>query len=221
MGRSLRKSTRSKTNASAKAAKDAGYVRRARQAPTRKQRYARHKGLVSMKIPKDLKSITIANAENSPLLRLPREIRHTIFALPLTRVSRQIYSETATLAYAENCFAFKHEVYMFKWLSKRLLAQREAIRWLMLPSESYRRKEDRRSFSPDLEKKAKKVRKTCPNLVAMEADYALDRILFGSPSRPFKDKRDRDEEPSSEDFSVDSSEDAWKDFREDSSEDSS
>ncbi|KAH7076405.1 hypothetical protein BKA63DRAFT_602209 [Paraphoma chrysanthemicola] len=242
MAPALRKSTRTKTNASAKAAKAAGYVRRP---PTRRQRYKCNKGLVSMKIPKDLEHSTVANAVNSPLLRLPREIRHTIFSyamhaesdwvglyhnrcdrvsrsgtstrarrydiedlsVPLPRVSRQIYSETATVLYSENCFAFKYQFAMFKWLSKRLLAQREAIRWIILPSNAYEDtyKGERWYTSPDLELTTNEVRKTCPNLEEMEEDDTLDRWLFGSPAPLLRDRRNRSEDPSSDDYCDDSS----------------
>jgi hypothetical protein len=53
----LRNSTQQKTDASAKAAKDAGYTRRPRAPLSRKQRYTRNKGLVSMKTPKSLESM--------------------------------------------------------------------------------------------------------------------------------------------------------------------
>ncbi|KAF9699565.1 hypothetical protein EKO04_002325 [Ascochyta lentis] len=84
MAPALRKSTRDKTEASAEAASRAGFVRRsgtprATRAPVpRNKRYARTKGLVSLEKTKGLQHITIANA-NSPLLRLPPEIRNIIF----------------------------------------------------------------------------------------------------------------------------------------------
>lgn len=53
-------------------------------------------------------------------------------AISVPRVCRQIYSETATLLYSENCFAFQSKFAMKKWLSKRLRAQREAICYMML-----------------------------------------------------------------------------------------
>lgn len=61
-------------------------------------------------------------------------------AMRLPLVCRQIYSETATLFYSVNCFAFESDDMMLKWLAKRLLAQREAIRTLMLHSTIYERR---------------------------------------------------------------------------------
>jgi hypothetical protein len=57
MAPSLRKSTQSKTDASAEAAKDVGFKPRPRKPLTCKQRYTRNKGLVSMKITKALESM--------------------------------------------------------------------------------------------------------------------------------------------------------------------
>jgi hypothetical protein len=57
MAPSLRKSTQSKTDASAKPAKDVGFKPRPRKPLTCKQRYTRNKGLVSMKITKALESM--------------------------------------------------------------------------------------------------------------------------------------------------------------------
>jgi hypothetical protein len=57
MAPTLRKSTQQKSDASTKAAQDAGYVRRPRAPLSRKQRYTHNKGLVSMKTPKALESM--------------------------------------------------------------------------------------------------------------------------------------------------------------------
>jgi len=57
MAPSLRKSLRQKTKASAKTAEKVGYTRRPRAPPSRKQRYTRNKGLVSMKPPKALQNM--------------------------------------------------------------------------------------------------------------------------------------------------------------------
>jgi hypothetical protein len=115
---------------------------------------------VSEAIKADKHDSSVANVTDSPLLRLPPEIRNMIFkfasrptwgwiscysnrrghisrsgtstratsrelkgfAINLPRVRRQIYSDTATLIYSENCFVFQSERAMTKWLSKRLLA---------------------------------------------------------------------------------------------------
>lgn len=59
MTRPLRKSTQEKTVASAEAASKAGFVRKPRAPVTRRQRYARNKGLVSMKTPKKLQHMYV------------------------------------------------------------------------------------------------------------------------------------------------------------------
>lgn len=57
MAPTLRKKTRKQTKASAKAAETAGFVRKPRKPLTRRQRYIRNKGLVSLKIPKEYQSM--------------------------------------------------------------------------------------------------------------------------------------------------------------------
>ncbi|KAJ8112266.1 hypothetical protein OPT61_g5329 [Boeremia exigua] len=74
----LRKSTKDKTRASADAADEIIIIYRK---PTpRNKRFLRTKGLVNFRKSKRLQNITYANA-NSPLLRLPAEIRNTIFEI--------------------------------------------------------------------------------------------------------------------------------------------
>lgn len=102
-------------------------------------------------------------------------------AITLPRVSRQIYSETATMIYSENTFAFQNMRSMNTWLSKRLLAQREAIRYMMVPpmakyrcvfdGENWKRKE----IKVETEER---VRILCPSFVEMEEGWLLDDCLY-------------------------------------------
>jgi hypothetical protein len=184
---------------------------------------------------------SVANATESPLLRLPPEIRNMIFkfasqpdwsgwigcyfnrrgcisrsgtstrayksetrafAIHLPQVCRQIYSETATLIYSENCFAFQSERAMTKWLSKRLLAQREAIRYMMLPYFVYSR--IGRAGEGWAAKRGRDMVMTrakllCPNLVEMEEDDWLDECLTCTPAFDVQDWRSRERYPSSGD----------------------
>ncbi|KAF1840402.1 uncharacterized protein K460DRAFT_410992 [Cucurbitaria berberidis CBS 394.84] len=235
MAPTLRKKTQEKTEASAKAAQDAGFVPRPRKTLTRKQRYTRNKGLVSMKTPMALQSITVDNATNSPLLRLPPEIRAMIWkfalrstygwidlyynsikqisrsgtstracetelqdlSISLPRVCRSIYSETATMIYSENTFAFQAEHSMKKWLSKRLLAQREAIRYMMLPCMVYDGED--LAFLDSKAEIQERVALMCPNFVEMKEDDCLDECLCYTPAMYIMDRRSREMHPSSGD----------------------
>jgi hypothetical protein len=90
-------------------------------------------------------------------------------AIRLPGVCRQIYAETATLVYSESCFVFQSEDTMDMWLSKRLLGQREAIRWIMLPGYlRWRKVAGAWRQECCREEIAERVRKTCPKLVEME-----------------------------------------------------
>ncbi|CAO2657064.1 Nn.00g058670.m01.CDS01 [Neocucurbitaria sp. VM-36] len=93
------------------------------------------------------------------------------FAANLPLVCQQIYSETATMIYSENTFAFFSESHAEIWLSKRLLAQRESIRSLMCPrwhisylkshgSKLVQRKRNSVGFK-------ERVKVMCPNLVEL------------------------------------------------------
>jgi hypothetical protein len=127
-------------------------------------------------------------------------------AVALPRVCRQIYTETATMLYSENRFAFGKEKLMHKWLSKRITAQREAIRWMMLPCGVYEYgsmelaahgwKMEGCKTREDI---AKDAMKTCPNLIEMVEDKGFDKRLRGSRGQ---DMRCRFDDPSSGDESV-------------------
>ncbi|KAI8940032.1 hypothetical protein NX059_003754 [Plenodomus lindquistii] len=221
MAPSLRQKTKDKTEASTKAAKDAGFVARTRKPPSRRQMYKRNKGLLDLKTSKDMQDITNANAANSPLLLLPPEIRNEIFciamtaqhrnislcfssqgrvsrsmksshpdseltkeiALALPRVCRQIYFETATLLYSENTFTFPRVPALKKWLSRRILAQREAIEFIYLPRSAYYYSNIPGPLVP-MSSDARvavnrpyvetKIKQLCPNLVSMQQDDFLD-----------------------------------------------
>ncbi|KAF1959167.1 hypothetical protein CC80DRAFT_545544 [Byssothecium circinans] len=149
MAPTLRQTTKAKTRASEEDS------RPWRHRVPRHKLFPKNKGLVSLKTPKWLAHATIANATHSPLLRLPAELRTRIFqyamsvpnmiilpigqrhtygpvddklpALHLPGVCRQIYSETATMAYGENCFSFWTSGVLLAWLSKRTPAQQEAV----------------------------------------------------------------------------------------------
>jgi hypothetical protein len=79
-------------------------------------------------------------------------------AINLPRTCRQIYAETATLMYSQNCFGFQKGAVVTQWLEKRILAQREAIRWLMLPGCMVK------------SVKSEYLIKTCPKVVKWEKD---------------------------------------------------
>jgi hypothetical protein len=119
-------------------------------------------------------------------------------AVALPRVCRQIYTETATMLYHENRFAFGREESMRKWLSKRIRAQREAIRWVTLPRGVYEHSfggwvcECRANIT-------KNVMKICPNLIEIVEDKGFDKRLRG---RRCQDGRNRFEDPSSGDESA-------------------
>ncbi|EAT88324.2 hypothetical protein SNOG_04564 [Parastagonospora nodorum SN15] len=196
MAPTLRSSTQRKTASSAKAANDAGSTRKPRAPLTCKQRYTRTKGLVSWKKSKKLDAMYVSHAlGDSPLLCLPAEIRNMIF---------QSTPETATLIYSENCFAFQNETAMNKWLDKRLIAQREAIRWMLLRYRVYERQifdGNDWTFKRERQNIAGRARTICPNLVEMEEDDWLDECLCASPAIYLLDDRSRGEDPSSgEDF---------------------
>ncbi|KAL5113699.1 hypothetical protein ACEQ8H_008428, partial [Pleosporales sp. CAS-2024a] len=156
MARNIRESTKKRTAASVKAARDVGYAPKPRK---RKQHYTRSNGLVGWKTSTSSDDITVTNATASPLLRLPAEIRSMIFeyvctasggvdtisiayeeldagddylltctglqnlavTLPLT--CRQIYAETATLMYSQNCFEVNITWGMMSWLRTCIVAQ--------------------------------------------------------------------------------------------------
>jgi hypothetical protein len=92
----------------------------------------------------------------------PSYLLITGFRLP--QVCRQIYAETATLVYAENTFNFATAKGLKISLSRRLLAQRMAIRRLVLPTWQLEGKDGFR----------KEVARMCPNLVSLEASSRLD-----------------------------------------------
>jgi hypothetical protein len=120
-------------------------------------------------------------------------------AIALPRVCRQIYVETALVLYSENRFAFKRGSAMHKWLSKRIKAQREAIRWMMLPCIAYQHGSmERNNWVSRIGRKeiTKDAKKTCLNLVEMVEDNQLDSFLRNS--RAF-DGRCRSADPSSGD----------------------
>jgi hypothetical protein len=130
----------------------------------------------------------------------PDEIRELAISLP--RVCRQIYAETATLIYSENCFAFRNEPAMNKWLDKRLVAQREAIRWMILPCRVYTRRVfdgDDWTSKREREHITIRARLRCPNLVEMEEDDWLDECLCATPAMYLFDNRCMVENPSSGD----------------------
>jgi len=257
MAPTLRSSTQRKTASSAKAAKDAGSKRKPRAPLARNQRYKRTKGLVSWRKSKKLDAMyvlsriitlgfnnlrrrsTTANAETSPLLRLPAEIRNMIFkyasipdwsswigcyfnerhfisrsaissrahpdeiqelAISLPRVCRQIYAETATLTYSENCFAFQSELAMHKWLNKRLVAQRESVRWMILPYRVYAGRVfvgNHWTFKPERDSITIRARVKCLNLVEMEENDWLDECLRLTRISHIFDNRSPRKDPSS------------------------
>lgn len=109
---------------------------------------------------------TIANSKNSPLLRLPTEIRDKIFryastaedgiicinfpharrrllsgreTIILPRVCRQIYSESATLCYTENTFELLRVSgqEVHGWINRRSEAQKRVIRRIQLNWAAY------------------------------------------------------------------------------------
>jgi hypothetical protein len=101
---------------------------------------------------------TSAYASRSAMKRL---------AISLPRVCRQIYAETATFVYSENCFAFASPKGLEKWLAKRLPAQREAITDLIVPH-----------FGVGGESELlKRVRLICPNLRVLKEAEWLDEML--------------------------------------------
>ena len=104
-----------------------------------------------------------------------------------------MYSESAVLIYVENVFAFQQSDDMQTWLAKRILAQRQAIQYLMLPCCEYfirGRRETKRSEliyrkykmrkNPFVAGKmiiCAKTKKMCPNLVTMIGEN-LSREIF-------------------------------------------
>ncbi|KAF2132765.1 hypothetical protein P153DRAFT_173074 [Dothidotthia symphoricarpi CBS 119687] len=211
MARTLRKSTQTKTKASEATARDAGFVGKPRALPPRRKRYTGRKppvSMISMETHKKLQAKTIANSTQSPLLRLPPEIRAMVFryalttskyldwvalfynchgrttryrkyvylcpgediAVALLRVCRQTHSETVSMLYAENTFAFASGRLMHQWLGKRLTAQRGAIRRLVIPCREMARAGAKKSIEAE-------VRKKCPNFQEMGEDKWLDEWL--------------------------------------------
>jgi hypothetical protein len=93
---------------------------------------------------------------------------------------------------------------MMTWLSKRLLAQREAIRYMMLPwfhcwqdaseEESYGWRRVKIAM-----KIAEEVRKTCLNFVEMEENDWLDECPVATPAIHIHDGRSREIYPNSGD----------------------
>jgi len=117
-------------------------------------------------------------------------------AVHLPVVCRQVYAETVTLIYSHNCFAFQSESSMKLWLDKRLLAQREAIRWMMLPCFVYEHRVydgNDWEWKYETEDVADRMRKICPNLIEMEEDDWLDECIY------LRDYQDRGADPSSGD----------------------
>lgn len=89
-----------------------------------------------------------------------------LMALSLPGVCRQIYTETATLLFSQNTFAFDSEFSMDSWLNRRLIAQRESIKYLILPK--YVRVDYHTWEDVDItEELTARVRETCPNLVEL------------------------------------------------------
>jgi hypothetical protein len=83
--------------------------------------------------------------------------KNTSVGLP--RVCRQIYAETAKLTYSENDFVFITVKASERWLSKRLVAQREAISRLCVLG-----------LSNDSKKALMaKISPMCPNLTVLAA----------------------------------------------------
>ncbi|KAI4616532.1 hypothetical protein J4E80_005806 [Alternaria sp. BMP 0032] len=121
-----------------------------------KRVYRTRDGLVSLrKTPKDLVPIVKSNTQQSPLLRLPAELRNKIFRhggtrewrhlnsdndvfrstpanIALPRVCRQIYSETATLVYSGNLFSFNNVFELNRFVASRKHAQLEAMTMIMV-----------------------------------------------------------------------------------------
>ncbi|KAF2030068.1 hypothetical protein EK21DRAFT_100799 [Setomelanomma holmii] len=177
MAPSLRKSTQQNTKDSVKAAKDAGYVRKPQAPRTRKQLYTRTKGLVSFKALKVLENIGTST-------RIDRRDLHLPMKLP--SVCRQLYDETATFS----------ERAMNIWLSKRLLAQRQAIRWMMLPCYRCSRRSDTDySYSASIDTTQEimdRARKICPSFIEMVRDDWLDECLTATPAMFSYDRRSRE-----------------------------
>lgn len=119
-------------------------------------------------------------------------------AVNLPRVCRQIYAETATMVYSENCFAFRNRSSMYRWLNKRLPAQCGAIRYLMQPY-----LQAKELWRGSCESRADDLRKVrCPNLVKLEEGDCLDEYLCATPAINLRDYRHRGEDPSSGDEST-------------------
>ncbi|KAF2789250.1 hypothetical protein K505DRAFT_341422 [Melanomma pulvis-pyrius CBS 109.77] len=121
----------------------------------------RREGLVSLDIPEHLLPIAQKNSTNSPLLRLPAELRNKIYryalgdmrivigstgksdiTIGLPGTCRQIYAETGTMVYQLNVFDFVLRIdYLRDWAEHRLRSQLEAVRaikvndwYIMYPS---------------------------------------------------------------------------------------
>lgn len=58
-------------------------------------------------------------------------------AIALTRVCRQIYSETATLAYEQVNWRFHHPGALMVWIDDRITAQREVTKYLTVNCAAY------------------------------------------------------------------------------------
>jgi hypothetical protein len=114
------------------------------------------------------------------------EVEHLSITLP--QVCRQVYTETATLHYSENKFGFLMEKSLKDWLSSRLLAQRKAIKRLVLsprtcsfwgvatgggPNSSL--KGATSMLGKDVIKS--ELKKMCPNLISLDEDNEIDRVF--------------------------------------------
>jgi len=127
--------------------------------------HASHQNMQLWAIPLMRRVSTIANSTTVPLLQLPAEIRERIFRYALTSSTgticilaglgnktktpskgvawslpatcRQVYSETATLAYHCNTFCIHKEAALRRFCENVLPAQVDALREMRLASASH------------------------------------------------------------------------------------
>jgi hypothetical protein len=123
-------------------------------------------------------------------------------AIHLPQTCRQIYHETATLVYSANAFNFYNARAMWKWVGNRLVAQREAIRYVTLSSHAYKDEYvmeggKRRKVASALEQN---LRLLCPNLVYVEEDLRWGRhaLEFSDPSAWEEDSQEEGSESNSD-----------------------